>query len=132
MHIPAYHRVYDLSGQEVLDEKKTVTGDVQLSWQIHNPSAQDLIEGDVFEVQRATQADFSDAETIETVPYPRDSANYHVKDNPLLALGADTSELDQKEQSMYVTRKVVSKDAAGKPYAEYEVRLSSEKVKYPG
>ena len=132
VHIPAYHRVYDLSGQEVLDEKKTVTGDVQLSWQIHNPSAQDLIEGDVFEVQRATQADFSDAETIETVPYRRDSANYHVKDNPLLALGADTSELDQKEQSMYVTRKVVSKDAAGKPYAEYEVRLSSEKVKFPG
>jgi len=132
VHIPAYHRVYDLSGQEVLDEKKTVTGDVQLSWQIHNPSAQDLIEGDVFEVQRATQADFSDAETIETVAYKRDSANYSVKDNPLLALGADTSELDQKEQSMYVTRKVVSKDAAGKPYAEYEVRLSSEKVKFPG
>lgn len=132
VHIPAYHRVYDLYGHQVLDEKNTVTGDVELNWQIHHPSAQDLIESDVFEVQRATKADFSDAETIQTVPYRRDSANYSVIDNPLQALGADTSEMAQKEQSMSVTRTVVSTDQDGKPYAEYEVSLSSKKVKYPG
>ena len=132
VHIPAYHRIYDLSGSELLDDKQSVTGEVDLSWTMRYPSAQDLVPGDVFEVQRATKEDFSDAETIETVAFKKDSSIYHVKDNPLMALGADTSEMASEQKSLSVTRKVTSKDKDGNPYAEYEVKLSSSKVMNPG
>lgn len=34
IHIPAYHRIYNLRAQELLDQQQSVTGDVNLSWSI--------------------------------------------------------------------------------------------------
>ena len=132
VHIPAYHRIYDLSGTEILDEQKSVTGEVDLSWKTRYPSAQDLVPGDVFEVQRATKADFSDAETIETVAFRKDTDSYHIKDNPLLALGPDTSTMNSEKKNVMVSRTVTVNDANGNPYADYAVQLSSRKVMQPG
>lgn len=68
MDIPAYHRLYDLTATEEVDSTNTFTGNNILRWTVRNPSAADLVENDLFEVQRALTSDFSDAETIGLEP----------------------------------------------------------------
>ena len=77
--VPAYHRIYDfkVSGykyyrQDIdkwyIDHRYRV-----LTWQIKYPEAQDVMEGDMFEIQRAYHEDYSDAETIFLFPMQYDS-----------------------------------------------------------
>ena len=54
--IPAYHKIYDFSVSEVLNAQNGATGDVNIEWQTRRPEAQDIMESDVFEVQRATMS----------------------------------------------------------------------------
>ena len=77
--VPAYHRIHafavrpyqyrhEENGKWYVDYRYK-----QLSWQIQHPNEADVMEGDVFEIQRAYRADFSDAETIEAIPMVYDS-----------------------------------------------------------
>ena len=77
--VPAYHRIHafavrpyqyrhEENGKWYVDYRYK-----QLSWQIQHPNEADVMEGDVFEIQRAYRADFSDAETIEAIPMDYDS-----------------------------------------------------------
>lgn len=79
--IPAYHRLYDLKAEEQLDEQNSMTGLNKLTWNIHNPEEEDLVTGDFFEVQRALEADFSDATSVALVPYMVDTASYAYTDD---------------------------------------------------
>ena len=64
VNVPAYHKIYNFAANEELDDQESVTGDVTLSWDIQYPAAEDIISSDIFEIQRATKADFSDAQSI--------------------------------------------------------------------
>ena len=79
--IPAYHKIYDFEAEEVKDAQNSVTGDVQLNWHTLYPNDQDILEADMYEVQRATQEDFSDARSIGVVPYVTGENNYSFTDN---------------------------------------------------
>lgn len=64
VNIPAYHKIHDFRATEVTDDNGSITGDVTLQWNTLFPEAEDVIPSDVFEIQRATQPDFSDAQSI--------------------------------------------------------------------
>lgn len=73
--IPAYHQIYDFKvqpyrGLEGTDNDK---GYKLISWAIKNPKELDAIPSDVFELQRAYKADFSDAQTITNVLFDGDA-----------------------------------------------------------
>ena len=74
--IPAYHRIYNMSATEVLDAQNSSTGDVNVEWHTKYPDHQDILESDMFELQRATQEDFSDAQTIGALSLMNDSSTY--------------------------------------------------------
>lgn len=132
VHIPAYHRVYAMKGTEVLDAHQRVTGEVDLKWEIHNPSAQDIIQGDVFEVQRALEPDFSDAQTINVQPYSQDSAVYHYLDNPLQAMREAEAAMDTINKNFTRSSRIVTYDANGDRLNNYECTLTSNKLIRPG
>ena len=132
IHIPAYHRIYHFRSQEVQDDKGSATGKVKLNWDILYPSAKDLVESDVFEIQRATSADFSNAQTIHVKSMRPDTAVYSYVDDVLAALGTDTTALQEEKTFQEVSRTVVAKDENGDPYAEYNVAIRSNKVMTPG
>ncbi len=75
VNIPAYHRIHDFS---VATYRYTRVGDTThtycdnryktLSWKLRHPGEQDIVQNDMFEIQRAYRSDFSDAQTIELLP----------------------------------------------------------------
>ena len=64
VYVPAYHKIYNFSATEDKDEQGSITGNVTLHWNTKFPKATDVIPSDVFEIQRATKSDFSDAQSI--------------------------------------------------------------------
>ena len=132
VHIPAYHRVYALKGTEALDAQQSATGEVNLQWEIHNPTAQDIIKGDVFEIQRAFKDDFSDAQTIGVLPYTEDSAVYHYIDNPLQAMREAEAASDTLNKSFSQSGKYYTYDANGDRVNTFECTLTSNKLIRPG
>ena len=78
LNIPAYHKIHDFairgyryqenSNQTFSNDRYKV-----ISWKIYYPWEQDIIDGDMFEIQRAYHSDFSDAQTIGVVPMEYDS-----------------------------------------------------------
>jgi len=80
-NIPAYHRIYDLEAKEEKDESGSLTGANTISWTVRHSSAQDLMESDYFEVQRAYKSDYSDAKTLEVVAMRRGTDEYSYRDN---------------------------------------------------
>ena len=94
VEIPAYHKIYNFAASEVLDDKESVTGDVTLSWNTMYPAAEDVISGDIFEIQRATQEDFSDAESIGMEMLSETTSHYEYTDeseNVRRVLSADST-----------------------------------------
>ena len=132
IHIPAYHRLYDLRAQELLDQQQSVTGDVGLTWSIRCPGAEDLIPGDMFEVERAFKEDFSDAVTVGMEYLNVDSATYTMEDDPLEAMRAlnDTTIANTKKVSE--SGVFFANDSAGDPAIEYEATLTSQSIYEPG
>ena len=132
VHIPAYHRVHDLRATEDLDAHQRVTGKVNLSWEIHNPAAQELIEGDVFEIQRAFQSDFSDAQSIGVIPYSEDSTVYHYTDNPLQAMREAEANPDSLDQSYSKSCTIYTYNEEDYCVNTYLCKLTSNKLLKPG
>ena len=78
INVPAYHKIHDFTvdGVKMQDE---ATGKwfqdlrkKQITWKIYHPSEQDIMANDMFEIQRAYNADYSDAVTIEIIPMKDD------------------------------------------------------------
>ena len=131
IHIPAYHRIYDFRAEEILDAQQSVTGDVQLSWGIHFPGAEDLVSTDMFEIERAFKEDFSDAVPIAYENFNVDSGTYTFTDSPLEAMRAleDTTLSHASHISESATFIVTNKDS---DRVEYEATLSSNTIYEPG
>ncbi len=78
VNIPAYHKIHDFavtsyshkgaSGLSFVNERHK-----QISWKIYHPRQEELMENDMFEIQRAYHWDYSDAETIGLIPMEYDS-----------------------------------------------------------
>ena len=129
--IPAYHRIYNFKAEELKDTLNSMTGEIKLSWDIKTPEATDLVPGDIFEVQRATKSDFSDAQTIATELMLQDTARYTYTDNPLAVLGSDTVG-SIGTLNMKVSRKDTLYDGYGQLRKIYETVLKSSKYFRPG
>ena len=69
-----YHRIHDFVAKEELDSTDSYTGANVLSWTIKNPLLEDLVEGDYFEIVRATDTAFTDAASLAVIPLVVDSA----------------------------------------------------------
>ena len=82
--IPAYHKIYDFSvmpytwydnagGHDFNDWTKW-----ELSWKIKFPYENDIVQNEVFEIQRAFDSNFNDAVTIATIPFTFGGRRYAV------------------------------------------------------
>ena len=132
INIPAYHRIYDFRAEEVLDEQQSVTGKVQLNWGIRYPGAEDLLDGDVFQVERALSPDFSDAQSIAVKNFYSDSASYTVPDDPTTVLLEDTSTNTGVARRMREEGQFYALDEEGNTKIQYYVTLTSNRVFEPG
>ncbi len=132
VNIPAYHRIYDFKASEVLDEQQSVTGKVRLNWGIRYPGAKDLLEGDVFQVERALKEDFSDAQSIAVKSFFSDSASYTIEDDPTSVLLADTSSVSGTARRISEEGEFFALDEEGHVKVKYYARLTSNKVFEPG
>ena len=132
VNVPAYHRIYDFKAEEILDAQKSVTGKVKLSWGIHFPGAEDLVDGDVFQVERALKEDFSDAEQVSVQSFYKDSATYTFEDDPTSMLV--DAETGNTANGGYVSEKGVyaALDAEGNERVIYNVELASTQIYEPG
>ena len=80
--IPPYHKITDFSVDAYCNYARGGnTGSKVLKWKIKNPSAQDIVPVDFFEIQRAYKADFSDAQTIANSPYVKNTMYYQYIDS---------------------------------------------------
>ena len=133
IHVPAYHRVYDFRAEEILDDQQSVTGKAKLSWAIRYPGAEDLVESDMFQVERAFKPDFSDAQTIAIETFDSKTGTYSVEDDPLHASHTGGDALTNSvltnvsEKGSYTVY-----DANGDAIVEYEAVLTSKRLFEPG
>ena len=132
LNIPAYHRVYDFHAEEILDDQQSVTGRAQLSWAIRYPGAEDLVESDMFQVERAFLPDFSDAQTIAVESFDSQTGTYSVEDDPLHASVTDTAALTAVNNNVSEKGTFTAYDANGDAAVEYEAVLTSRQVFEPG
>ena len=132
LNIPAYHRIYDFQAEEVLDEQQSVTGKVMLSWGIRFPGAEDLMNGDVFQVERALMEDFSDAQQIAVPSFSADVASYTFEDDPTTVLLEDTASNTAQARRASEEGQFFAYDETGIMKVQYYARLTSNKVFDPG
>ena len=79
--IPPYHRIYDFEATAETDETGTFTGNHILTWNIKNSHLTDLMDGDMFEIERALKPDFSDARQVTITSMSRNKSSYSFVDN---------------------------------------------------
>ena len=129
-----YHRLYDFSVAEEMDATGTYTGNNVLEWHIKNPNIVDLVDGDYFEVQRATQEDFSDAQQLAVIPMVKhDTAHtYRYVDNSRdmwtgnVNYLADTNAYYSVKENDYLVY-----DEDDEPFASFNVELVNTEKKKP-
>ena len=134
VQIPAYHRIYNLTGVQEEDSMGSLTGNVSIGWNIVNPSATDIMGSDYFEVQRAFQNDWSDAVDVALIPYgSSDSGYFTFRDNSRDAFREGQIEYTE-EQSQLTTRmnNVILTDTNGNPVVKADITLHSNKTILPG
>ncbi len=132
--IPAYHKIYGFEAEEVKDAQNSVTGDVQLSWHTLYPNDQDILEADMYEVQRATKEDFSDAQSIGVVPYVTGENNYSFTDaaeDVLQLFHDDSLYTDSYTNKISVTQNEVEVENDNGLHARVTATLHSD-VNIPG
>ena len=67
--IPAYHAIHNFHATEYVGSDSIYKGYKRLTWDVHHADAPDIIETDIFEIQRAYNSDLSDAVTIGSVNF---------------------------------------------------------------
>ena len=114
VNIPAYHRIYDMnwSPYYYLDEESGLyISDYRyrkITWKLKLPYEEDIVPNDAFEIQRAYRSDYSDAQTIATIPieWARDSvadSTYEYVDS---SMAAWSNLLDYGNDVFYRVRRV--------------------------
>lgn len=74
--IPAFHRIYDFRAAHLQRKDGTIDGRyTMLTWAIRTPGETDIMSNDMFQIQRAYEQDFSDAETLGLVVAQFDSTH---------------------------------------------------------
>ena len=132
VNIPAYHKIYNFQASEDIDARQSTTGVMHLSWDIHTPNAEDVVESDVFEVQRALKSDFSDAQSLRVINYSKDSASYHISDNALQVLAAAGDSTSVSGGPMTETKTVQVYDDEEELIGEYTASIKTERQYSPG
>ena len=132
VNVPAYHRIYDFKAEEILDAQKSVTGKVKLSWGIHFPGSEDLVSGDVFQVERALKADFSDAEQVSVQSFYKDSATYTYEDDPTSMLVDDQTGNTANGGCVSEKGVYAAMDEEGNERVVYNAELASTQIYEPG
>ncbi len=134
--IPAYHRIHNLTVKEERDATGSLTGSNIVSWEIHSPTAKDLVDGDYIEVQRAYSSDFSDARSVAVMPMRRDTQGIYtfVDDARNLSDAARTATMqnDTIERHATVENKgYILRDAEGNPLYSMNLKLTADKYVMP-
>ena len=75
--VKPYHRIHDFVAKEETDSTDTYTGVNVLSWTVKNPLLEDIVEGDYFEIVRATDTAFTDATSLAVLPLEIDSSGQY-------------------------------------------------------
>lgn len=78
--IPAYHMIHNMKSEWYVDSLGLRNGDVRVTWDIYNPYSEDIMEDDIFIVERATRADYSDAEQVYMESYESGKGQYEFID----------------------------------------------------
>ena len=81
VNIQPYHRIHNFTATAETDNTGTYTGNHMLTWDIKNAQLADLLDGDMFEVQRALKSDFSDAQQVTVTTMTRNRDRYTYVDN---------------------------------------------------
>lgn len=81
VNILPYHRIHNFTATAEMDNTGTYTGNHMLTWDIKNAQLADLLDGDMFEVQRALKSDFSDAQQVTVTTMTRNRDRYTYVDN---------------------------------------------------
>ena len=128
-----YHRIYDFAAQEETDSTGTFTGNNVLTWNIRNPQLKDLMDNDYFEVQRALESDFSDAERISIVQMRRDEVGqYTLVDNDRSTWTGNAEDKTEKYHLTARDNKYVVLDATKNTIAEIDATLHARDISIPG
>ena len=132
--IPPYHRIYNFGATVEKDNTGTFTGNNILRWSIKNPMLKDLMDNDYFEVQRALESNFSDAERVSIVLMVRDTiGQYTLIDNSRDTwTGNATSKLSYEERYVTVNdQHYLLYDSNNEPLAELSAKLVSNTIQIP-
>ena len=130
-----YHRIYNFAARTEKDSTGTFTGNNILRWSIKNPLLKDILDGDYFELQRAMQSDFSDAQRISIVQMKRDSSGvytYTDSDRSSWTGNALSHDVVYDERFYNVSDPhYLLYDANNEPLAELSVKLMSNHIQMP-
>jgi len=134
--IPPYHRIYDFSCAEQKDSTGTYTGSTVLQWSVKNPGLKDLVDGDFFELQRALEPDFSDAQTIDVIQMIRNAKNTdytYIDDSRETWTGNAAMRYEGKKMNLKARdNHYVIIDEEGEPLAEIDATLNVDSIAIPG
>jgi len=132
VHVPAYHRIYDFQATAQQDEYGSYTGASVITWSTKYPAAKDLIQGDYFEIQRAFQSDFSDAQTVRLLPMKTTDSLYQFVDDNRVAWNGTELRTDTIDTRLYATLEDYTVyDAENNPVASVDLKLTALKLKKP-
>ena len=146
--VKPYHRIHDFVAKEETDSTDTYTGVNVLSWTVKNPLLEDIVEGDYFEIVRATDTAFTDASSLTVIPLEIDSlGQYSYRDEdrsistghldgdsltlPLVYSPDEYYELkDQNGQTMYLVKLQIQTEKTVVPSLPvyYRIRRASAAV----
>ena len=80
-NVPMLHEPQELTAT-IKDDKKAT---VELTWKIGDVGHEDLIDPDIFQIQRSISGSIDDFVDIGTAVFDADSASYYFEDNTLLS-----------------------------------------------
>ncbi|MCQ2330556.1 MAG: hypothetical protein MJZ55_01040 [Paludibacteraceae bacterium] len=128
-----YHRIYDFSAKEEMDSTGTYTGNNVLSWNIKNPDLQDIVSGDMFEIERALKPDFSDAQQLTVLPMSTDAGYAFLDESRATWTGnVDSLATDISIWKLSaITEHFVLKDGNGNPAADLNVMVTAREINVP-
>ncbi len=133
--IPPFHRIYDFRVAEEQDSTGTYTGNNILNWEIKNPALKDLVDGDFFEIQRALESDFSDAQTLDVIQMVRNEKKptYTYVDNSRETWTGNVEWSMESVETHFSTRipNYVIYDEDNQPFVELDVKLKSDSLRLP-
>ena len=146
--VKPYHRIHDFVAKEETDSTDTYTGVNLLSWTVKNPMLADIVDGDYFEIVRATDTAFTDATSLAVVPLVIDSLgqySYRDEDRTISTGHLDGDSLtlplvyspdeyyalkDQDGQTMYLVKLQIQTEKTVVPSLPvyYRIRRASASV----